>query len=233
MSEQAELDETQGLESWHYICEIPEFSLDYESTALVIIDLVYQQASRQHGMFRRLAEAGLTDDSAYAIDRIESLVVPNTARLIDAFREHDAPIVYTRCVSLRGDGSDQTRRHRAFGLVCSADSHDAQVLDELAPQPGDIMLDKTGSSFFNSTNAEHLFHNMGIRCLVITGIWTNSCVEGTTRDAGDLDFDVAVVEDACAAMSPRGHRNALEYLDKNFCHVWSTSEVLTRLGGSG
>ncbi|MGI9659326.1 MAG: cysteine hydrolase family protein [Gaiellaceae bacterium] len=230
MSEPAELDETQGLQSWQFICQIPEFSLDYETSALVIIDLVYQQASRHHGTFKRLAEAGLTDDSTYAIDRIENMVVPNTARLIDTFREHGAPIIYTRCVSLRGDGSDQTRRHQAFGLVCSADSHDAQILDELAPQPGDIMLDKTGSSFFNSTNAEHLLHNMGVRTLVLTGIWTNSCVEGATRDGGDRDFDVALVEDACAAMSPRGHNNALEYLDKNFCHVWSTSEVIARLG---
>ena len=229
MGEQAELDETQGLKSWHYICEIPEFPLEYERSALVVIDLVYQQASRSHGMFKRLADAGLARDSAYAIDRIETKVVPNTARLIDAFREQRAPVIYTRCVSLRGDGSDQTRRHRAFGLVCAADSHDAQVLEELAPQPGDIMLDKTGSSFFNSTNAEHLLRNMGIATLVITGIWTNSCVEGTTRDAGDRDFDVVVVDDACAAMSPRGHRNALEYLDKNFCHVYSASETLRRL----
>jgi len=229
MAGSAELDESQGLESWHHICEIPEFSLDYSTTALVVIDLVYQQASRQHGMFKRLAEAGLSDDAAYAIDRIEDVVVPNTRRLIDGFHANSAPVIFTRCVSLRGDGSDQTRRHRAFGLVCPIDSHDAEVLDELKPEPGDMMLNKTGSSLFNSTNGEHLLRNMGIRALVLTGIWTNSCVEGTSRDAGDRDFDVALAEDACGAMSPWGHQTALKYLDKNFCYVWSTDEVLTRL----
>ena len=110
-------------------------------------------------------------------------------------------MIHTRCVSLRGDGSDQTWRHRSFGLVCTLDSKDAQFLDEVAPQDGDIVLNKTGSSVFNSTNAEHLLRNMGITTLVVSGIFTNSCVEGTTRDAGDLDFRVLLAEDACAAMS--------------------------------
>ena len=141
MAGSAELDESQGLESWHHICEIPEFSLDYSTTALVVIDLVYQQASRQHGMFKRLAEAGLSDDAAYAIDRIEDVVVPNTRRLIDEFHASSAPVIFTRCVSLRGDGSDQTRRHRAFGLVCPIDSHDAEVLDELKPKRSEMSDD--------------------------------------------------------------------------------------------
>ena len=161
---------------------------------------------------------------------MEETVVPNVARLADAFRSLGAPVIHTRCVSLRGDGSDQTWRHRSFGLVCTLDSKDAEFLDEVAPQEGDIVLNKTGSSVFNSTNAEHLLRNMGITTIVVSGIFTNSCVEGTTRDAGDLDFRVLIAEDACAAMSPIGHRNALDYLDANFCHVRSTEEILVLLG---
>ena len=222
-------EETRGLASWHYICEIPEFTMDWSSTALIVIDLQYQQVARHHGFFKRLAEAGLSDDAAGTIDRIEQILVPNVQKLTAAFRERGAPIFYTHCVSVRGDGSDQTRRHIAFGVFCTLDSKDAQILEELAPQEGDILLNKSGSSVFNSTNIEHLLRNMGIRTLVMTGVWTNSCVEGATRDAGDLDFDVALAEDACAAMSPQGHRRALEYLDKNFCYVWSTDEILARL----
>ena len=106
-------EETQGLKSWHYICEIPEFTMDWSSTALIVIDLQYQQISRNHGFFKRLAEAGLTDDAAGTIDRIEQLLVPNVQKLTAAFRENGAPVIYTRCVSVRGDGSDQTRRHIA------------------------------------------------------------------------------------------------------------------------
>jgi nicotinamidase-related amidase len=218
-------DETQGLKSWSHLVQIPEFPLDYRTSALLVIDLQYQQARRGFGLFAKLEEAGLTQDAAYALSRIEDVVVPNVRRLIEAFREHGAPVIYTRCASLRGDGSDQTWRHRAFGLVCTVDSQDAQILDEIAPLEGDILLTKTGSSVFNSTNVEHLLRNMGITTLVMTGVWTNSCVESATRDAGDRDFRVVVAEDACAAMSPVGHKNALAYLDKNFCHVRSTAEV--------
>ena len=223
-------DEKQGLAAWHSVVRLPEFPVEARTTALVVIDLTYQQASREHGICRRIRDDGFGDDLEYYLTRMEQAVVPNVARLADAFRALGSPVIYTRCVSLRGDGSDQTWRHRSFGLVCSLDSEDAQILDEVAPQEGDIVLNKTGSSVFNSTNAEHLLRNMGITTLVVTGIFTNSCVEGTTQDAGDLDFRVLIAEDACAAMSPSGHRNALDYLDANFCHVRSTEEILTLLG---
>jgi nicotinamidase-related amidase len=225
-------DETQGLKSWYHLVQIPEFPIDYRATALIVIDLQYQQAKRGFGLFAKLEKAGLSEDAEYALSRIEDIVVPSVKRLIEAFREHGAPIIYTRCASLRGDGSDQTWRHRAFGLVCTVDSQDAQILDEIAPTEGDILLTKTGSSVFNSTNVEHLLRNMGITTLVMTGVWTNSCVESATRDAGDRDFRVVIVEDGCAAMSPAGHKTALAYLDKNFCHVKSTAEVIELLAAS-
>lgn len=227
----SQIDPKQGLKSWHSFVKLPEFPVDPAKTALIVIDMTLQQASRHHGVCRRIAENGFAADLAYFVDRIEEIVVPNIRRLIDGFHAKRAPIVFTRCVSLRGDGSDQTWRHRSFGLACTIDSEDAQILPELTPVAGDIVLNKTGSSLFNSTTAEHLFRNMGIETLVMTGIFTNSCVEGATRDAGDRDFKVLLAEDSCAAMSRIGHQNALDYLDANFCHVRSTAEVLAIMDG--
>jgi nicotinamidase-related amidase len=223
-------DEKQGLAAWHSVVRLPEFPVEPRQSALVVIDLTYQQASREHGICKRIRDDGFGDDLDYYLTRMEQSVVPNVARLADGFRNVGSPVIHTRCVSLRGDGSDQTWRHRSFGLVCTLDSKDAQFLDEVAPQEGDIVLNKTGSSVFNSTNVEHLLRNMGVTTLVVSGIFTNSCVEGTTRDAGDRDFRVLLAEDACAAMSAVGHRNALGYLDANFCHVKSTEEILALLG---
>ena len=216
----------RGLAAWHHVAKLPEFPVEARTTALIVIDLTYQQASRDHGVCRRIIEDGFGDDLAYYLDRIETTVVPNVAQLAAAFRRAGSPILYTRCVSLIGDGSDQTWRHRSFGLVCALGSKDSEILQEIAPQPGDIILNKTGSSLFNSTPAEHLLRNKAITTLVMTGIFTNSCVEGATRDAGDLDFRVLLAEDACAAMSPIGHKNALDYLDTNFCHVKPTREII-------
>ncbi|MDP6476035.1 MAG: isochorismatase family cysteine hydrolase [Alphaproteobacteria bacterium] len=221
-----EPNDKEGWRAWHTIVRLPEFPLRRESTALIVIDITYQQASRDYGNCRRIIEAGNGDDLQYFLGRMENTVMPALGRLIGGFRTLGAPVIYTRCASLRGDGSDQTWRHRAFGLAIDADEHEAQIMDEIAPQPGDITLVKTGSSTFTSTNCEHLLHVMGITTLVVTGIYTNSCVEGTIRVGGDLDFRCVMAEDACAAMSPSGHANAIEYLDGNFCHVKSSDEIL-------
>jgi nicotinamidase-related amidase len=224
--------EPEGWRAWHTVVRLPEFPVEVERTALIVIDVTYQQASRHHGMCQRIAQKGNGDDLEYYLTRMEGTVVSALRRLTDAFRSYGQPVIYTRCVSIRGDGSDQTWRHRAFGLVCGLGSKDAELLAEIAPQDGDIVLNKTGSSVFTSTNCEHLLRNMGITTVVVTGIFTNSCVEGTIRDAGDLDFRVLMAEDACAAMTPSGHRKTLDYLDGNFCHAKAAEEILALLATS-
>jgi nicotinamidase-related amidase len=224
--------EPEGWTAWHTVVRLPEFPVEVDTTALIVIDMTYQQASRHHGLCKRIAEAGNGDDLAYYLERMEGTVVPALQRLTEGFRANGQPVIYTRCVSLRGDGSDQTWRHRSFGLVCALGSKDAEILEEIAPQPSDIVLNKTGSSVFTSTSCEHLLRNMGMTTVVVTGIFTNSCVEGTIRDAGDLDFRVLMAEDACAAMSPSGHRKAIEYVDGNFCHAKPADEILALLAAS-
>ncbi len=212
--------------AWEYVIRVPEIEPDYQRAALLVIDLQYATASREHGMFRKLREAGIGDASEYAITRIEALVVPMVARLTEAFRASGRPVFYARCASIRGDGSDQTARHRAQGLVYPVASKEAQILEEIEPRDGDIVLTKTGSGVFTSTNLDHLLRNQGMNTLVVTGMWTNSCVETTVRDAGDLDYRVVVVEDACAAMTRENHSNSLAYLDNNFCTVKDAERVI-------
>ena len=224
-----------GTASWKALVNVlPEFEVDPGRTALVIIDMTKQQASRDHGFCQRLIERGFTDDLAYYLDRIGNTVIPAIQRLTAAFHEVGAPVTYTRCVSLRGDGSDQTWRHRHIGVITTLDAEISEFVPGLEPIDGDIVLNKTGSSVFNSTNFEHLLRNMGMTTVVVTGIYTNSCVEGTIRDAGDLDFRVLMAEDACAAMSAIGHENSIDYLDGNFCHARSADEIvaLMRSGGA-
>ena len=223
------LIDLRGVSAWKALVRLPEFPVDVAQAALVVIDMTKQQASRGHGVCKRLIEEGYGDDLSYYLDRIENTTVPALVELTDVFRRLGAPVVYTRCASLRGDGSDQTWRHRSFGLVTSVDSEDPEILPTIAPQDGDILLTKTGSSVFTSTTFEHMLRNMGRSIVVVSGIFTNSCVEGTVRDAGDLDFRVLLAEDACAAMSPSGHAKALDYLDANFCHVRSTALIVESL----
>lgn len=212
--------------AWEQIIRVPEVKLDYVRSALIIIDLQNSFATRGCGMFKRLADSGLAAESEYAISRIEELVVPNVQSLATAFRAAGRLVVYARSASVRGDGSDQTARHRAQGLAVPEWSYEAQIIDPIAPVRGDIVLTKTGSGCFTSTNLDHLLRNMGVSVIVVTGMWTNSCVETTVRHAGDLDYQVVVVEDACVAMTPKNHAWALEYLGNNFAEIRTSAQVV-------
>jgi nicotinamidase-related amidase len=212
--------------AWDFVIRVPGVTIEYERAALVVIDLQNSFASRDRGVFKRLTDAGLAVEAEYAISRIERTVVPNVQQLAESFRQAGRPVVFARCASVRGDGSDQTTRHRAQGLSVPEWSVEAQIISALAPQQGDVVLTKTGSGCFTSTNLDHLLRNMGVTTVVLTGMWTNSCVETTARHAGDLDYQVVVVEDACVAMTPENHAWALRYLGNNFAEVMTTADVV-------
>lgn len=217
--------------AWDFVIRVPTIELEWSRAALVIIDLQNSFATRSCGVFKRIAEAGLGAEGEYAISRIERLVLPNVKLLAESFRAACRPVVYARCASVIGDGSDQTARHRAQGLSVPEWSFEAQIVEEIAPKQGDIVLTKTGSGCFSSTNLDHLLRNMGVSCIVLTGMWTNSCVETTARHAGDLDYQVVIVEDACVAMTPGHHEWALAYLGQNFAELQSTAEVIRTFNG--
>ena len=213
---------------WDKVIRVAEYNFDYNNSAMIVIDLQYNTASRDCGSFKRLAEEGHSD-CEYAISRIESVVVPNVRRLAEAMRAKGRPVFFFRVASIRGDGSDQTERHRRQGLVCSVESREAQILEELDVQPEDTVLTKSGSGCFTSTNLDHMLHNMKIQDIILTGMWTNSCVETTARHAGDLDYRAIIPEDCCVAFNQDLHDHALTYLDNNFAMVRSTDAVLAAL----
>ncbi|MEA2376847.1 MAG: hypothetical protein QOD13_754 [Thermoleophilaceae bacterium] len=215
--------------AWDAVIRVAEPEIDYTRSALIVIDLQNSFARRDTGLFARLAKDGLADESEYAISRIEETVVPNVRELVTAFRSREAPVFFARSASVRGDGSDQTLRHRAQGLVWPEWSDDAQILADLDVRPGDFVLTKSGSGCFTSTNLDHALRNMGVETVVLTGMWTNSCVETTARHAGDLDYNVVLVEDACVAMSPENHAWALRYLGDNFALLRSTDDVVASM----
>ena len=222
----ATLREGEGWRAWLTAdIQLPEFPVEVGKTALLVIDMTYQQASRDYGLCKKIVDAGAGDDLEYYLNRVSDIVVPNIAKLTEAFRHVNQPIIYTICASLRGDGSDQTWRHQT-NLINTVDDKASEIFEEIAPQKGDIVLVKTGQSIFISTNCDHLLHNMGITTLVTTGVVTNGCIEAALRNGSDLNYRMLMAEDCCATIMPSAHQYVVEHLDKYCCHVKSTNEIL-------
>jgi ureidoacrylate peracid hydrolase len=81
-------------------------------------------------------------------------------------------------------------------------SWDHAIIDELDPEPEDIVVDKTRLDSFLYTSLEPTLRTLGIESIIIGGCVTNFCVETTVRSAWQRDFDVTVLADAVAAYTP-------------------------------
>jgi ureidoacrylate peracid hydrolase len=190
-------------------------------TALVVVDMQNGFISPQGSM------------AAIGMPYAElSSSVPGCERLIGAARESDIPVIYTRYVYM-ADYSDggllptelvpAMREHNA--LING--SWDAEVIDDLEPRDGDIIINKSRPSAFYGTQLEPVLTSRGIRNLVIAGVTTNICVETTARDAGQRDYRVHVVSDATAEYEQARHEHALNTIGFTFGWVNTVDEVLS------
>jgi nicotinamidase-related amidase len=114
------------------------------------------------------------------------------------------------------------------------------IKEEVKPNKGEPVFQKTVNSAFIGTTLEAHLRREGIESLVIVGLTTDHCVSTTVRMAGNLGFDVVVVEDATATFERTGpdgvrysadqmHRLALASLHGEFAQVQTAEDVLARL----
>ena len=210
---------------------VPDFRLDPPRTALLVIDMQYASGSRTHGLGRLLQEQGREESGRWRFDRIEQIVVPNIQRLLGFFRRHGLRVIYLTVGSELPDYSDLPAPIRGFAMAANntRGNREHEILDQLRPEPGELVLNKTTAGAFNSTGIDALLTTLGVRDLVITGISTNSCVETTARDAADRGYRCVLVEDGCGAAREELHQATLVSFRRLFGRVAATDEVLAEL----
>jgi len=106
-----------------------------------------------------------------------------------------------------------------------------QIIPELAPKPGDVVVRKYRSSGFWGTNLDMLLRSNGIKSIVITGATTEGCVESTARDGLFNDYYVIVPEDCVASDDPAQHDASLLLMRHRF-DVVPSSEILEMWSGA-
>lgn len=158
--------------------------------------------------------------------------IPNQERLIKAARESGVEVLHTIIQSLTEDGRDRSLDHKLTPIHIPPSLPEGLPVASLAPAGDEIMLPKTSSGVFNSTNIDYVLKNLGIRYLIVVGIMTDQCVDMTVRDGADRGYLVTCISDACAAATQERHETALKAFG-GYCWVTDTETVVGRLQQMG
>ena len=201
----------------------PRFEVASGRTALVIVDVQYSCAHRDHGDGLEARAKGMVQELAHRFEHIDK-IIPNIQLVQRACRAAGIEVIFVRIAGLTEDGRDHPQRPRPH-----YSTKDAQILEEIAPVGDEIVISKTTSSAFTSSHIDYLLRSMRIENLFVCGVSTGSCVEMTARDASDLDYRVIVIGDCCATDGPDAHVHALEAMNQFRMRVKDTAEVIAMI----
>lgn len=201
--------------------EPEDLELKPEETALLCIDV------QNYGMAPKADPAEQARWQPF-FDRMRTTVLPNIRALQESCRARGVDVIHARIACLLTDGRDRSLSQKMPGwndLLMPISSEASQIVDEVAPRPGEIVVTKTTDSALTGTNLRLVLANMGIRNVVVAGIFTDQCVSSTVRSLADESFQVVVVEDCCAAGTDELHRKELAIINMIYCHVLSSAEL--------
>jgi biuret amidohydrolase len=180
-----------------------EFSFDFYSTALVIIDM--QRDFIEEGGFG----ASLGND----VSRLAA-IVPSVATVLAAWRAKNGLVIHTREAHLpdlsdcppakltRGNPSLRIGAQGAMGRLLVRGEAGTNIVDALKPIAGEIEIDKPGKGAFYRTSLHDELSTRKIEKLIFMGVTTEVCVQSSMREANDRGFDCLVLSDCTESYFP-------------------------------
>jgi biuret amidohydrolase len=187
------------------------FPLTVATTALVVIDM-------QRDF---LLPGGFGETLGNDVSLLQK-VVPPLAEVLAAARASGMLVIHTREGHLadlsdcppaklqRGKPSQRIGDQGALGRILIRGEYGHDIIDELAPIDGEVVIDKPGKGAFYATELQEVLENAGITHLIVTGVTTEVCVHTTVREANDRGYDCLVLSDCVGSYFPEFQRVGLE-----------------------
>lgn len=210
--------------------------VEVSRTAVIVIDM--QNAYASPGGYLDLAGFDISGAPA---------VIANTKAVLEVARAAGMPVIYFQngwdadYVEAGGPGSPNFHKSNALktmrerpelqGTLLAKGTWDYELVDELKPHPGDIVLHKTRYSGFFNSQLDSTLRSRNIRNIVVVGIATNVCVESTLRDGFFLEYFGIALEDATHQAGPEFVQKAALYnIEKFFGWVSSVADFKGAFG---
>lgn len=161
-------------------------------------------------------------------------VIPRIRELIELCRENSIPVFYTQAVRESSGIDLLTRTHKILPKsreerimkkpICVRGTWDADIVADVAPQPGDHVVIKRRDSAFHDTEIKVWLSSLGIDTLIFSGIDTSICVETSLRDAFNLGYDVVLIADATISSNRKHYESTIDNIKDYYGLVMNLSE---------
>jgi biuret amidohydrolase len=194
-------------------------------------------------MQRDFLEPGGFGDALGNDVQLLQAIVPTVKQLLETFRALKLPVIHTlECHApdlsdcppsklKRGNGDLKIGDKAGMGRILIFDEPGNQIIPELAPIEGEIVILKPGKGAFCRTNLESILQEQKITHLVMTGVTTEVCVQTTMREANDRGYECLIVEDATESYFPEFKTATLAMLSAQGGIIGWTSNAASVIEG--